>query len=589
MINFFTFLSEAASSEDKLKHLEHAEDHPLNAGYEGYDHAVKTLHAVHNAVQGKGSEANITTKYDGSPSIVFGHHPTTGKFFVASKSAFNVNPKLNHTPEDIENNHGHAPGLVEKLKQALKHLPKVAPETGIYQGDVMHSGGRSVQSRGDEYHFTPNTITYTAKKASPEGRKIAASKFGVVVHTQYKGKDIESMKAHFDPNLDKFKKHSDVHLISPKIDPTQAHYDKNTSHQFNADMAKADQAHQKLLVSKGYDAVVKHGENLKTYINSTVRKGTQPSFAGFKKHIDERGQKDIEKLKTAAGKATRQRAHNNTLQQLEQHKQHIKTALEMHHHLQQAKNTLVHALEPAASGSFGTKIGDKESKGEGTVVTVNGRPTKLVDRAEFSRANFEARPRPGESKEKHGVLAFGRMNPPTAGHVEVAKKVREIAEKMNAEHRIVVSHSQDPTKNPLTAEQKVKHATRSFPEETNVVAASKEKPTILHHAAEMFKQGIHHLHVVAGSDRQEEYKQLLSKYNDGKQYPHGSYHFKSITVHSSGERDPDAEGTTGMSASKLRQHAKAGKKEEFHSGLSDRLTPKQKDEMYNDVRKGMSV
>jgi hypothetical protein len=78
-------------------------------------------------------------KYDGSPSIVFGHHPKTGKFFVASKSAFNKNPKINYTHKDIEKHHGHAPGLVSKLKTALTHLPKVAPKHGVYQGDVMHT------------------------------------------------------------------------------------------------------------------------------------------------------------------------------------------------------------------------------------------------------------------------------------------------------------------------------------------------------------------------------------------------------------------------------------------------------------------
>lgn len=74
-----------------------------------------------------------------SPSIVFGHHPKTGKFFVASKSAFNKNPKINYTEKDIDRNHGHAPGLSSKLKSALKHFPKVTPKKGIYQGDLMYT------------------------------------------------------------------------------------------------------------------------------------------------------------------------------------------------------------------------------------------------------------------------------------------------------------------------------------------------------------------------------------------------------------------------------------------------------------------
>ena len=595
MKNFSIFLTEAAASEDKLKHLEHAEDHPLNAGAEGYQHAVTTLHAVHQAMQGKPSDASISTKYDGSPSIVFGHHPTTGKFFVASKSAFNATPKLNYTPEDIDRNHGHAPGLVEKLKDALKHLPKTSPAKGIYQGDVMHSGSKDVKSKGDEYHFTPNTITYTAKKGSPEGRKIASSKFGVVVHTQYKGKDFESMKATFNPDLKKFNEHPDVHMISPSVDPAGAHYDKKTTQEFEKHMADADAAHKKL-AKGGYDRVAQHADAIKTYINSTIRTGETPSAEGLKKHIGDKAQKEIDKLKTPAGKATRQRALDATHGAIDAGKKHIDAALELHGALQRAKNVLVHAIEPAVKGPFGTKIGDQESKSEGSVVTIGGRPTKLVDREEFSRANFargDALKKQGTEKkveeEKHGVLAFGRMNPPTAGHAAVANKVAEVAKDKNAaEHKIVVSSSQDPKKNPLSGDQKVKHALRLFPKGTHVEAASKDAPTILHQASKMAEKGITHLHVVAGSDRQKEFQDMLDKYN-GQEGKHGKYNFKSITVHSSGERDPDAEGVEGMSASKMRELASSGKKKEFHAALPKEMKKEHKDEMYNDVRSGMGI
>lgn len=190
-----------------------------------------------------------------------------------------------------------------------------------------------------------------------------------------------------------------------------------------------------------------------------------------------------------------------------------------------------------------------------------------------------------EEAEKHHVLAFGRMNPITSGHEAVVNKVHAVAKKQNAEHTVVVSHSQDAKKNPLSAEQKVKHAGRAFPG-TNVTAASKDKPTILHHAAELHKKGVQHLHVVAGSDRKEEMHALLHKYND-KASAHGHYNFKSITVHSSGARDPDAEGTKGMSASKMREHAASGNQKAFHAGAPSKMTDAHKAEMYKDVRKGM--
>ena len=120
-MSFKEFLIESLDIE-KLKHLEHAEDHIIHGGHEGVRHASETLSDVVSILEGKprksfNQQTRITTKYDGAPSIVFGTNPENGKFFVASKSAFNKNPKINYTERDIEENHGHAPGLVAKLKE----------------------------------------------------------------------------------------------------------------------------------------------------------------------------------------------------------------------------------------------------------------------------------------------------------------------------------------------------------------------------------------------------------------------------------------------------------------------------------------
>ena len=129
-----------------------------------------------------------------------------------------------------------------------------------------------------------------------------------------------------------------------------------------------------------------------------------------------------------------------------------------------------------------------------------------------------------EAEENHHVLAFGRMNPITSGHEKLVDKVKAVAKKNNAGHTVVVSHSQDAKKNPLTAAQKVKHAKRAFPD-TNVKASSSEHPTIMHHASELHKSGVQHLHVIAGSDRKKEMHDLLHKYN-GQEGKHGHYNFK---------------------------------------------------------------
>ena len=162
MHSFLTFLKEEASADDgKLKHIHHAEDRPLFHGAKGFEHAKGALNQAHEHIKSGSNSSALTMKYDGSPAVVYGHHPETGKFFVASKSAFNKTPKINYTHKDIEKNHGHAPGLMDKLHAALNHLKKVAPKTGVYQGDIMHSGTDLEHKKGGKVSFTPNTITYT--------------------------------------------------------------------------------------------------------------------------------------------------------------------------------------------------------------------------------------------------------------------------------------------------------------------------------------------------------------------------------------------------------------------------------------------
>ena len=193
-----------------------------------------------------------------------------------------------------------------------------------------------------------------------------------------------------------------------------------------------------------------------------------------------------------------------------------------------------------------------------------------------------------EAAEKHGVLAYGRLNPPTTGHAKLVDKVHEVAKAHNATHKVVLSHSEDPKKNPLSQEQKVKHAKRFFPH-THVVAADKSHRTIFHHAAKMHKEGIKHLHVIAGDDRVKEYSQSLHKYNGHFDKEGHGYHFKSITVHSAGKRDPHAKGTEGMSASKMREHAAKGNFHEFKKGIPSHVSHEHAKELYHDVRKGQSV
>jgi hypothetical protein len=192
-----------------------------------------------------------------------------------------------------------------------------------------------------------------------------------------------------------------------------------------------------------------------------------------------------------------------------------------------------------------------------------------------------------EEKLKTTVMAFGRMNPPTAGHEKLVNKVKEVADKHNGDHVVVLSHSQDAKKNPLSPEAKVTHARNLFPG-TNVKSSSKEHPTFLHQASELHKSGTQHLVMVAGSDRVKEYREKLNQYN-GQTGAHGHFNFKKISVVSAGARDPDAEGVEGMSASKMREHATTGNYGKFKQGLPGGTKEIHAKQLYNDVREGMNV
>lgn len=399
-----TFLFEAAKKgedpEAKLKHLEHLEDHPLNAGFAGFHHAINNLTSVHHAINNptkEGDKPNVTvsTKYDGSPSVVFGHHPETGRFFVASKSAFNVNPKINYSEQDVEKNHGHAPGLVSKLKAALKHLPKVAPPSGVYQGDVMHTGLKSrsnpegdITKDGEKLRFTPNTITYGAHQTSEDGKKAAKAKFGIAIHTAYKGKTLEDMKAEYNPDLEKhkFAEHSDVHVMRPEMDVAQHKMPAAATKQFQQHLASAEE-HYKKAQHEPTPQVEEHHAGLKSYLNQSIVGDKKPSVSGYKQWATKKAAKEIESVKTPAVKAAKMAKHTIAIRNVDQNKEHFNALINTHRELGAAKDILVRHLNK--STDYEHHIGEHKANPEGFVAVINNRPTKLVDRVEFSRANAQ--------------------------------------------------------------------------------------------------------------------------------------------------------------------------------------------------------
>ena len=188
----------------------------------------------------------------------------------------------------------------------------------------------------------------------------------------------------------------------------------------------------------------------------------------------------------------------------------------------------------------------------------------------------------GEALDKANklIFAFGRFNPPTIGHAKLMKEVITQARKNNANHIVYASASTDRRKNPLDVLTKVKFMKKMFPA-NNIQAAGGKLRTFME-ILKFFDKLYGEVIMVAGSDRVREFQALADKYN-GR-----DYNYRKITVASSGERDPDAEGVSGMSASKMREMAKNNDYRSFKQGVPN-LSDSDSKQLFNAVKKGMGI
>src|SRR5210317_1027616 len=180
------------------------------------------------------------------------------------------------------------------------------------------------------------------------------------------------------------------------------------------------------------------------------------------------------------------------------------------------------------------------------------------------------------------AFTFGRFNPPTTGHEKLIQKVKSIP---TDDYKIFLSRSEDPKKNPLSPRQKLDYMKKMFPQHARNIEINSTN-MILDIATMLYKKGYTDISMVVGSDRVREFDTILKKYNDVKSR-HGYYNFDKINVVSAGERDPDAEGVSGMSASKMRAAAQKGDVKSFKTGLPTGFRDVER--LFKDVRRGMNL
>jgi len=395
MFNFKGFLT-----QDKNTHLEHLEDDIINRGAVGGDNAINFLKSVRNMLAGTtGSKTNITVKWDGAPAIICGINPENGKFFVGTKSVFNVTPKINYTVADIRKNHG---GVVaQKLEVCLANLKRLNIK-GILQGDLLFTNDKKVISIDGEkmLSFTPNTITYAVPQNSGIGKRIANAKMGIVFHTQYNGKKMDSLSASFGTVTGSSNRN--VFLASAAYQDTAVLFPKSELTKFDAQIRMAEGSLRKAapilnLMSKNITDDLSVGYRLKTYFNHFIRNSNSSMDKvavmqkQFRDYFESVLQNEIDSRKTPKGKEKFIKAKKDGLQFIDRNKQALYFAIASHITLGVAKQTLLQKMNQIQSiGNFiRTSTGYRVTAPEGYVAVdkVAG-AIKLVDRLEFSRQNF---------------------------------------------------------------------------------------------------------------------------------------------------------------------------------------------------------
>jgi len=393
----------------KNLHLEHIEDEILNFGVDGGRASINFVRSLRDMLAGASrSSVNMTVKWDGAPAIFAGIDPEDGRFFVAKKSVFNVNPKLYKSASEVDADVSGA--LNSKFKTALTEFSKLGI-TGVLQGDLMFTDDVSTETiDGKSYlTFQPNTIVYAVDVNSDLGKKIKNAKIGVVWHTTYSGKTLQDMKASFGANISGLQKPSTVWMddatykdTSGTATMTAAETEKVTASLSSAGSTfrsiNSALLNKFLSLQNGFTGNLA-GASLKTYNNSKVRQGQKITNAkahaqGYLTWVEDAFQKQIDKLKTPKNKEVLEVKKKETIRELKKHTTNLTNIITFQNHIVDAKMGIVSKLNTVKSiGTFiKTSNGFKAVNPEGYVAIdrTTGGAVKLVDRMEFSFNNFTA-------------------------------------------------------------------------------------------------------------------------------------------------------------------------------------------------------
>ena len=389
----------------KNTHLEHLEDDIVNSGKIGGFNAIKFLRELGKMLSEPTSNIRITTKWDGAPAIVCGRTPENGAFFVGTKSVFaRTNPKLMFNNEMIDSVYNG--NLATILKECLKYFSQLGI-TGVIQGDLLYTNQtKTIKSINNQQcvTFTPNTITYAVPVDSMVGQQIINSKIGIVFHTTYFGNSMQNMSATFGADVKNLNGTKDVYVSSATFEDASGAANFNTTelNKYNLLVNKAEGSLKQASVF--LNEIKEYGQSkfmmnamFKTFMNRFIRSGTPIKdaqdtanlFVGF---YSDQLDVEISSKKTKSAQDKYIKMKSDGLQFLKTNSRSLYFTVASYMNLIEAKTFIIRKLELVKTlGTFlRTDNGYEVTAPEGFVAIKSGNALKLVDRLEFSRANFTA-------------------------------------------------------------------------------------------------------------------------------------------------------------------------------------------------------
>jgi len=391
-------------TESKNTHMTHLEDRLIDGGVDGTREAINFLRELRDMLAGRSkSKVNVTVKWDGAPAVFAGKDPRDGKFFVAKKGIFNKNPKVYKTDADIDADT--SGDLNTKLKLALAELPKLGIE-GVIQGDFLYSREdiKTVDIDGEPHiTFHPNTIVYSIPKKSKLASQILASKIGVVWHTTYRGDSFETMRASFGKeiasSLKKTKSVWSVDAMYKDVSGLATFTDKETE-EITRILSQAGKIFSSLKrpTLDGLSANEELRIRVNTFINSKVREGeriknTRRFVDDLVNYILDYYKKQEDSRKSEKGKLAQQQKAKEVVSYFSNtDKREIVKVFDLYNLIVDAKLMIIRKLDMAKriNTLLLTKDGYQVTEQEGFVAIdrTGKNAVKLVDRLQFSRANF---------------------------------------------------------------------------------------------------------------------------------------------------------------------------------------------------------